>query len=34
MSRGVMDTRDILYFISITLLFNLFTKLVLESRKW
>jgi ABC-2 type transport system permease protein len=34
MSRGVMDTRDILYFLSITLLFNLFTKLVLESRKW
>lgn len=34
MSRGVMDTRDILYFISLGLIFNLFTKLVLESRKW
>ncbi len=34
MSRGVMDTRDILYFLSMILLFNLFTKLVLESRKW
>ncbi|MDI1353698.1 MAG: gliding motility-associated ABC transporter permease subunit GldF [bacterium] len=34
MSRGVMDTRDILYFASLIALFNLFTKLVLESRKW
>ena len=34
MSRGVLDTRDILYFISVTALFNLLTKLVLESRKW
>lgn len=34
MSRGVMDTRDILYFISVIVVFNLFTKLVLESRKW
>jgi len=34
MSRGVLDTRDILYFISVIALFNLFTKLVLESRKW
>ena len=34
MSRGVMDTRDVLYFISMIFFFNLFTKLVLESRKW
>jgi ABC-2 type transport system permease protein len=34
MSRGVLDTRDILYFVSIIALFNLFTRLVLESRKW
>ncbi len=34
MSRGVMDTRDVLYFISVAALFNLFTRLVLESRKW
>lgn len=34
MSRGVLDTRDILYFLSIITLFNLLTKLVLESRKW
>jgi ABC-2 type transport system permease protein len=34
MSRGVIDTRDVLYFLSIIVLFNLLTKLVLESRKW
>jgi ABC-2 type transport system permease protein len=34
MSRGVIDTRDILYFISVIALFNLLTKLSLESRKW
>ncbi|MDP1802778.1 MAG: gliding motility-associated ABC transporter permease subunit GldF [Bacteroidota bacterium] len=34
MSRGVIDTRDALYFISVIALFNLLTKLVLESRKW
>jgi ABC-2 type transport system permease protein len=34
MSRGVLDTRDVLYFLSVIILFNLFTKLVLQSRKW
>jgi ABC-2 type transport system permease protein len=34
MSRGVIDTRDALYFISVILVFNLSTRLVLESRKW
>jgi ABC-2 type transport system permease protein len=34
MSRGVVDTRDVLYFLSVIILFNLSTKLVLESRKW
>lgn len=34
MSRGVMDTRDIIYFISLAAVFNLLTRLVLESRKW
>ena len=34
MSRGVIDTRDALYFISVIALFNLLTKLVLEIRKW
>ncbi len=34
MSRGVIDTRDAIYFISVIALFNLLTKLVLESRKW
>jgi ABC-2 type transport system permease protein len=33
-SKGVIDLRDVLYFISFATLFNLGTKLVLESRKW
>ncbi|MBD3636851.1 MAG: gliding motility-associated ABC transporter permease subunit GldF [Crocinitomicaceae bacterium] len=32
--RGVLDTRDILYFISFTLVFLILTKLVLHARKW
>jgi ABC-2 type transport system permease protein len=34
MSRGVIDTRDVVYFVSLSGLFLLFTKTVLESRKW
>ncbi len=34
MSRGVVDTRDMIYFFSVIVLFNLLTRLVLESRKW
>ncbi|MDR0970013.1 MAG: gliding motility-associated ABC transporter permease subunit GldF [Lentimicrobiaceae bacterium] len=34
MSRGVIDTRDILYFLSIIALFVGLTKLALASRKW
>ncbi len=34
MSRGVLDSRDALYFISFISIFILFTKLVLEKRKW
>jgi ABC-2 type transport system permease protein len=34
MSRGVLDTRDLVYFMSVTALFILLTKLSLESRKW
>ena len=33
-SRGVVDTRDILYFLSVMALFLSMTKLVLASRKW
>lgn len=33
-SRGVIDTRDILYFISFTLFFLLLTQLKFGSRKW
>lgn len=33
-SRGVLDTRDLLYFISTTVLFLWLTKTKLESRKW
>jgi ABC-2 type transport system permease protein len=33
-SRGVVDTRDLVYFISISAFFILLTKISLESRKW
>ena len=33
-SRGIIDTRDILYFISFIYVFLLLTKLSLERRKW
>jgi len=34
LSRGVIDTRDVLYFLSLIAVFVMFTKLSLESRKW
>ena len=34
MSRGVIDTRDVIYYVSLNALFMLLTKTVLESRKW
>jgi len=34
MSRGVIDTRDAVYFISLIALFIVLTRTVLESRKW
>jgi ABC-2 type transport system permease protein len=34
MSRGVIDTRDVLYYLSLIALFLLLTRTVLESRKW
>ncbi len=34
MSRGVIDTRDVVYFLSLITLFLMFTKISLESRKW
>ncbi len=33
-SRGVVDTRDILYFFSVAALFLIGTRTALESRKW
>jgi len=33
-SRGVIDIRDIIYFIAVVLIFNEATRLVLLSRKW
>lgn len=33
-SRGVIDLRDIIYFIAVVLIFNEATRLVLLSRKW
>lgn len=34
MSRGVIDTRDAIYFISLIAVFIMLTKIILESRKW
>jgi ABC-2 type transport system permease protein len=34
MSRGVIDTRDVLYFASLNALFIVIAKIKLESRKW
>jgi ABC-2 type transport system permease protein len=34
MSRGVIDTRDLIYFISIIAFFVMLTRTILESRKW
>lgn len=33
-SRGVIDTRDVIYFLSVITLFLLLTKVSVESRKW
>lgn len=33
-SRGVVDTRDLTYFLSLIVVFILCTKMALESRKW
>ena len=33
-SRGVIDTRDLLYFLSVIAVFLLGTKIILQSRKW
>lgn len=33
-SRGVVDTRDVLYFLGVIVLFAMATRLVLQSRKW
>jgi ABC-2 type transport system permease protein len=34
MSRGVIDLKDILYFVTVSVIFNEATRLVLLSRKW
>ncbi|PKP02980.1 MAG: gliding motility-associated ABC transporter permease subunit GldF [Bacteroidetes bacterium HGW-Bacteroidetes-6] len=34
MSRGVIDSRDLIYFISLIAVFLMFTRLSLEKRKW
>lgn len=34
MSRGVLDTRDLIYFLSLISFFILLTKVSLEKRKW
>lgn len=34
MSRGVIDTRDVIYFVSVSFLFLMMSRTALESRKW
>jgi ABC-2 type transport system permease protein len=34
MSRGVIDTRDVLYFLSLIAVFLMLTRFRLERRKW
>lgn len=34
MSRGVIDLRDVIYFLSVILFFLFLTRTVIESRKW
>jgi ABC-2 type transport system permease protein len=34
MARGVIDTRDIVYFLSVISIFILFSKITMEARKW
>lgn len=34
MSRGVIDSRDVVYFVALFVIFMLLTKTVLQSRKW
>lgn len=34
MGRGVIDSRDLLYFISVIVVFLIFTRIKLNSRKW
>jgi ABC-2 type transport system permease protein len=34
MSRGVIDTKDMIYFITLTSFFLLLTRFILEKRKW
>jgi ABC-2 type transport system permease protein len=34
MSRGVLDTRDMLYYVSVIFIFLLLTKIKLQSRNW
>ena len=34
MSRGVLDLRDVLYYVGVITVFVLLTRTVLQSRKW
>jgi len=34
LSRGVLDSRDLIYFVSLTFLFVFFSRFILEKRKW
>jgi ABC-2 type transport system permease protein len=34
LSRGLIDSRDVVYFVALIIIFLLFTKTVLNARKW
>ena len=34
LSRGVIDSRDVIYFVGLVIIFGLATRLVIQSRKW
>ncbi|MFA8436701.1 MAG: gliding motility-associated ABC transporter permease subunit GldF [Marinifilaceae bacterium] len=33
-SRGIIDSRDLVYFVSVVMIFLLMTRMVIQSRKW
>jgi ABC-2 type transport system permease protein len=34
LSLGLIDSRDVVYFLALVIIFTLLTRIVLQSRKW